>query len=312
MKGKNLIIIILILIIILLSISFFVYIIKNKNTKNVVNTNIVNEVNNATNEVNNTKNEILNNTTNKTNTLNDNDNKSTDIISFKGYTVDEWKKMIDVFYKNYKNIDLKDIVLEYDDNNNFIATLTTQYEVCGEFIFDKDTGYAKEKNTKVVIDFINGKVITQIKNRDKMFVDNICLLIGYVTEQKEEEFINKYFESNHAFNSITRYDFRNEFARQSQYDEKFVVIPKDDNVKISVYEYFFGEDGNLYTRGALIEKVSEPFTIYYKNFEATTPQICIKLEYNGFNDEIPILFSGEDGKLALKGHETEVLDISIY
>lgn len=289
MKKMYMIISILILVIIILSISFFVYV-KNNKKVDVAN----------------------NNTENEPYMLDGNGYEYEDTISFKGYTANEWKNMIDQFYGNYNGIKLANITCNYDENNNFTATLETEYDVCAEFVFDNETGYATEKTTKITIDFINGKLANKIKNEDSVFFDNICLAIGYVTWQNEEAFINNFFESEQVFNSITRYDFRDEIARQSQYDEKFVIIPKDDNVKISVYECFFDEEGNLYTRGALIEKVSEPFTLFYDNFEATTLQMCIKLEYNGFEDEFPLIFSGYDGKIDLTGVESEVLDISIY
>ena len=50
----------------------------------------------------------------------------------------------------------------------------------------------------------------------------------------------------------------------------------------------------------------------YDNIEQTTPQMCIELKVNGFEDIIPIVFSGNNGHLDLTGHESEVLDISIY
>ena len=48
------------------------------------------------------------------------------------------------------------------------------------------------------------------------------------------------------------------------------------------------------------------------NVEATTPQYIIQLKINGFEDEFPLVFSGENGHLDFIGHEMEVLDISIY
>ena len=169
MKKSYLIIIILILVIIVLSIGFFVYVKNNKNLE-VANNN------------NNTENELY--------TLDGNSIESENTISFKGYTVDEWKNMIDQFYGNYNGIKLANITCNYDENNNFTATLETQYEVCAEFVFDNETGYGVEKTTKVTIDFINGKLVNKIKNADSIFVDNICLAIGYVTWQNEENFIN--------------------------------------------------------------------------------------------------------------------------
>ena len=46
--------------------------------------------------------------------------------------------------------------------------------------------------------------------------------------------------------------------------------------------------------------------------ETTTPEMCIKFEFQGFEEMFPIVFSGMDGKLDLTGVEQEVKDISVY
>ena len=269
MKKTYLIILILILVIIALDSSFFVYV-KNNKTVDVAN----------------------NNTENEPYMLDGNGYEYEDTISFKGYTDNEWKNMIDQFYGNYNGIKLANITCNYDKDNNFTATLETEYDVCAEFVFDNETGYAIEKTTKITIDFINGKFANKIKNKDSVFFDNICLAIGYVTWQNEETFINKYFESEQVFNSITRFDFRDEIARQSQYDEKFVIIPKDDNVRISIYDCKVNEDGTLVKNNILSEGIAEPFMLMNDNAETTTPQYVIEFKVNEFEDELTLTNPG--------------------
>jgi len=77
--------------------------------------------------------------------------------------------MIDKFYRNYNRIQLSEIICKFDENKKFTATIATQNEVCGEFIFDAKTGYAKDKNTDIIIDFVKRKVITELKNEANVF-----------------------------------------------------------------------------------------------------------------------------------------------
>lgn len=306
MKKTYLIIIVLVIVIIAMAIVFGIYI-KN-NTENVENIkksaeNIEEQISTKNNTKNNTEIATFSPETIYENTLDE---------TFNGYTSKQWQDMIDQFYGNYKGIQLSEIICKYDKDGNYTATIATQYEVCGEFVFDSKTSFAKEKYTGVTIDFINGKIITEIKNKSEIYTDNICLAIGYVPGINSENFVKKYFESDQIYNSITSYDFREEIERQSQYENKFIFIPKNENVKISIYDCNINNDGKVVKNNLLIENVSEPFTLMYDIAESTTPQMCVKLQVNGFEDIIPLVFSGKDGHLDLEGHESEVRDISIY
>ncbi len=143
------------------------------------------------------------------------------------------------------------------------------------------------------------------------FTDNECIAIGYVTDLNETQFIDKYFPDG-SYGSLAYHDFRYPDNRVDGYGNKFVVIPMNENVKITVYDcYIDEEDGELYTDNTLISEATEPFIILDDYIEYT-PTMCIKFEYNGFEEMFPINFSGEDGTLDLKGYEMEVKDISLY
>ena len=142
------------------------------------------------------------------------------------------------------------------------------------------------------------------------FTDNQCIAIGYVTDSNEAQFIERYFPDN-MYEMLDYYDFRPSENRVDNYGNKFIIVPMNNDVKISVYDCYIGEDGELYTKNTLVSNATEPF-ILLSDYIEYTPIMSIKFEYNGFETMYPILFSGEDGRLDLMGYETEIKDISLY
>ena len=59
-------------------------------------------------------------------------------------------------------------------------------------------------------------------------------------------------------------------------------------------------------------QIIDQLIVEKRKAETTTPEMCIKFEYQGFEEMFPIVFSGMDGKLDLTGFEQEVKDISVY
>lgn len=142
------------------------------------------------------------------------------------------------------------------------------------------------------------------------FTDNQCIAIGYITDLNEEKFVERYFPD--GFDGVLDYyDFRYPENRKENYGNKFVIIPMNKNVKVTVFDCYIGEDGELYTDNTLVSRAEEPF-ILLDDYIEYTPSMCVKFEYNGFEAMFPITFSGEDGTLNLTGYETEVKDISLY
>ena len=231
-------------------------------------------------------------------------------FKFKGIENVKWSEKIVEFYKTYnKNVTA---TCGYDINKVFTAKINIDENNVEEYVFDSATGYAKEKTSGVTIDFLNGKIINDIKNKQDIFTGEFCIAVANVTHKNEENFINKYFNSFEAFNSLVTYDFRDELDRQAQYEDKYVIIPKDNNVKITVYSCNVDENGNLNRGDKLVETTSEPFIIKHKVGETTTPEYIVDFTAGEIADEFDLVFSGENEKLSLKGHETQIVDISIY
>ncbi len=224
--------------------------------------------------------------------------------TFHGYSFDEWKKMVKDYYGKYAN----DVICKFDEKNNFTVDVASKYEVFAQFVFDDETGYAKDINSGLEIDFINGKTINVIKNIDTMFTDNICLGIASITDENEEATINKYCSNRASFDSITRLVLDN----GTEYIDKFLIIPKDENVTFDIYSVKLTDEGTIEPEFEVDKDMNNPILFTCDDYESTMPHYGIKLKANGFEDFIPLSFSGYDGSLALSGHESEVIDLTIY
>ena len=301
MKKTYIVITVTIIVIISGVIGYFLF---NKTTDNKKMSDIKKE-NNI-----NTEKTVQENNVDMENTVSNQEKKED--TGFFGYTADEWKKMIETFYGNYNGIQLEEIICKYDEKGNYTADVATESEVCGEYVFDKKTGLATEKNIGLTVDFINGKVVNQVKDKKKIFTNNSSVAIGNITDSNEQKIIEKYFNNEASYNSITIYDFVDTNNQDDNNINRFIVIPKDEKVEISVYDCKIDENGKLQKDNLLIEKITDPFVIVYKNLESTTPKICLELNVNGSETIIPLVFRGNDEKLDLKGHEKEAVDITIY
>lgn len=151
---------------------------------------------------------------------------------------------------------------------------------------------------------------TKVLNNDinVNFTDNIILAIGLLDEN-EEEFVNKYFNNRTYYKNLKLYDFRSDYTVAGN---KFIIIPKNSDVKAIVYACSMDENGKIILKNSLISLNHTGPYIIKKNYIEYIPDMCIKIEYNGFEEIIPLTFSGENGHIDLKGFESEVLDISIY
>ena len=85
------------------------------------------------------------------NTSNIENNTQENLERFQGKTSKEWEEKIKE-YHNLNNLDsFEKIECYYNDDENFTITVSTQYEVCAEYVFDKETGYATEIYSKDII-----------------------------------------------------------------------------------------------------------------------------------------------------------------
>ena len=293
-KLLGIIIVLLVIIIVIISIAFYTYV---------------------KNNTNNNPEKFNNNTTNTDNGEFMLDGPGSIHNFFRDKSFGEWEELIDYFYGNYYGKYNINVECKYNDDGDFIATVTTEYEVTAEYKFNEENGLAEEVTTGEVVDFENGRIMQPFSTDASRFEyidfnDNECIAIGYVTDLNEVDFIDKYFPDG-SYGSLPYYDYRHESNRIPGYGNKFVIIPMNNKVEITVYDCYIGEDGELYTDNTLISKITEPF-ILLDDYIEYTPSMCIKFEYNGFEEMFPITFSGEDGSLDLNGYEMEVKDISLY
>ena len=234
-----------------------------------------------------------------------------DSVEFKCMTVRGWQEKI----SQYHNCDPKDIYCYYESSEFIAIVYDENYEEVAHYRFDDETGYALDSISGDVVDFLEGKAVevnttngTTIK-----FNDNQCLAIGYVLDSNIDEFIHNNFYNNYTYNNLEVLDYRSADSREKEIENRFVIIPKSEDVKITLYSCFINEQGELELDNTLIKNYTTPFIILDDYLaETTTPELCIEFEYNGFHETFPIVFSGMDGKLDLTGVEEEVKDISVY
>ena len=299
-KLLGIIIVLLLIIIVIISLAFYSYV---KNNSNSNNNNIDNKNLNIVNSIEEPY--ML-------------DGPGSEYVPddiFYKHSIEEWNKLIDEFYGNYYGIYNVKVDCHYNENNDFIAVVSDNNETIAEYTFNQSNGLAVEKTTGVVIDFAESRILSA-NNSDASiseyvdFTDNECIAIGYVTDLNESEFVKKFFPDG-SYDSLENFDYRYESNRIPGYGNKFVIVPINNKVNITVYDCYIGDDGELYTDNTLILNKNEPF-ILLDDYIEYTPSMCVKFEYNGFEEMFPITFSGEDGTLDLNGYEMEVKDISLY
>ena len=234
-----------------------------------------------------------------------------DSVEFKGMTVSQWREKI----RQYHNRNPKDIYCYYDSSEFIAIVYNEKDEEVAHYRFDDETGYALDTISGDVVDLLEGKTVevSTTYGTTVKFIDNQFLAIGYVPDIHLEEFVNNNFVSEDDFKMLSVNDFRHEDEIKEGNGNRFVFIPKTSDVKVEVYDCFINDKGELELDNTLISNTVGSFVLLDDYMpESTTPTMCIKLKYHGFEDIIPIVFSGKDGKLDLTGHEMEVLDISPY
>ena len=189
------------------------------------------------------------------------------------------------------------------------------YVKCFMFVPDKD-GMIYEDSVEFKCMTVRGCKAVEVNTTNGTtinFNDNQCLAIGYVLDSNIDEFIHNNFHNNYTYNNLEVLDYRSADSREKEIGNHFVIIPKSEDVKITLYSCFINEQGELELDNTLTKDYTKPFVILDDYLaETTTPEMCIKFEYQGFEEMFPIVFSGMDGKLDLKGVEQEVKDISVY
>lgn len=237
--------------------------------------------------------------------------------SYNNLSFEEWEKLAKDFWsKNYGEDDVK-ATCYYDEDGIFVLNISNEHEVLAEYEVDEHN-VASDRFSNTCIDFISGEFIpldatTGIDGvaNSINFTDNECIAIGYVTEINEVQFIDKYFDDPLTYGGLQYFDFRYLDNRTSGYGNKFVIIPKNKDVEITVYDCYLGDDNEMHIDNTLISSINEPF-ILLDDYIEYIPNMMVKFKYNGFEEMFPITFSGENGNLVLTGYEMEVKDISLY
>lgn len=243
--------------------------------------------------------------------INENIKDNDEEVKFKGITEKEWEEKI----AKYEICDVQMVNCYYEDGK-FIGIVNNENnETIAHYEFEDETGYALEIISGHRIDLINGEVVernllggTQIE-----FEDNQILAIGYVTDSNLNKFIEKNFVTKEVFEKLITLDYRKEESRINGSGITFVFIPKTSDVEIEIYDCYITEKGETKIVDQWGETLNEGFVLLQEYMaESTIPELCAKVKYHGVEEIIPLVFSGEDGKLDLTKHEKLVHDISVY
>ena len=84
-------------------------------------------------------------------------------LTFRDVTASEWESLIRKYYTDQENAGTRYISFYYDEDNIFCADITLEDETELAFVFDEETGYAREKNVGTIIDFENE---TEVKREE--------------------------------------------------------------------------------------------------------------------------------------------------
>lgn len=243
--------------------------------------------------------------------INQEENQNIIETSFKGYLKQEWQDMITKFYNEYNKKNIKNVECKFNNDNKYIGEVyDDNNKQIALYIFDDNTGYATDENTGITIDFVNRKIVEQLNKNAMIFDDNLnCLAVGFLNSDTESRFINKYFKNEASYNSIIKYDFRDESEKINIPDYKMIFIPRTDDTEISIYRCNVNDEGKIVKGETLINKETQIFSLALTNDEIIIPKYIVKVKLTDLEREFEIAFSGENGKLVLT---EDVMDISIY
>lgn len=244
--------------------------------------------------------------------LNENINTNNEEVKFKDITAKEWAEKI----AKYEICDEQMVNCYYEDGK-FIGVVSNENnETIAYYEFEDETaGYALEIFTGHRVDLVNGNVVERnlVGGTQIEFEENQILAIGYLTDETLNEFIEKTFVTKEIFENLITLDYRKEESKINGGGSTFVFLPKTSDVEIEIYDFYITENGEVKIVDQWGETLNEGFILLQEYMaESTMPELCIKVKYHELEKVIPIVFSGEDGKLNLTGHEKLVKDISIY
>ena len=119
------------------------------------------------------------------------------------------------------------------------------YVKCFMFVPDKD-GMIYEDSVEFKCMTVRGCKAVEVNTTNGTtinFNDNQCLAIGYVLDSNIDEFIHNNFHNNYTYNNLEVLDYRSADSREKEIGNRFVIIPKSEDVKITLYSCFINEQG---------------------------------------------------------------------
>jgi len=224
-------------------------------------------------------------------------------LTFGKYKISEWENMIKYFYDTHGDYYPDKVVCHYIEQGDFVADIYTDGEITDQYIFDNKT-FIAVNNYGTAIDFVQG-ILVESKVE---FLDNQYLAIGYVLNEDYEKFKEKYL---YVTDSLEEFDYRSWDIKDTEQGNRFVFIPKSDEVLVTVYDCFLNSNDEIELDNTLLYKHTGNFSILDDYIEVV-PNLCIIFEYKGLEKQFYIQFNGENGHLYLEGVEKEVKDISLY
>lgn len=302
MKKSTLIILIISIVIILVLIAFLII---NVNTQNTSSNN-----SEMTSNVQNTENQI------KDGKQNQIQNDGTEQVDqFSEENLAKWESLIIDYYDMNSSFIPEVIQSTMDQEGNLVIEIYQTYQdlqnenLLDYFKVDKITGkVTNKKGNEVNLEVKKQEETSNIKS--VKFNDNACIAIGYLNDKNEFEFAQKYFSNENEYNSIKQLDMRTVGVNQSGLN-KFIIIPKDDDVKITVRTCVQNENGENELDQIALKDHTGCLALYTDEIE-NVPKLGIQFEYKGYKSSFLLSFNGYNNKLDLTGNEAEVMDISIY
>ena len=219
----------------------------------------------------------------------------------KDISLEEWRKVIALFYKEHYGYKPDNITCTEVGPNIIYVTIYHNTELVAEYTLDAETGIASSP-TERTANFFKGIFLDNLSTKAN-FKNNECIAIGYIEKGKEAQIKEKYFNSDIEYESLTTVVEGDEY--------QFIVIPKSLDATLRIWKYNVSENGELYSEELLLEAVGTPLLIKTQCTEVF-PRVGVEYEFGDTKFTIPLMISGMDGKFTITDYKNLVKDISIY
>lgn len=265
-------------------------------TKNSLNSNAITNSNSISNEVNAIQetNQIINNESEE----------------FNEKTMAEWESLVRDYYDANMNFVPEVIQFTIDQKSNLVIEIYKTYQ---DFQKEQMNNYIMvEKGTNKITNKDGEEIKLQLEEKAETinlkFNDSQFVAIGVTTAENEFELAQKYFLTESQYRKTKEVNAK--ISDEANYN-KFMIIPKDNDVKISVYKCTINAEGKVSLNDEIIENHTGNLIVMTDQVQ-TKAQICLKIEYKGNTNNIPLQINSSNKKLDFSKFEKDVKDISIY